>query len=543
MTMLLTESIPLAETHGAPGPAEPPGQPPPGPDLSVLEDRIPRGLQLPRRLALWTAVLGLMYLVLSYQPLWHTDLWGHLAYGRYTWEHRELPATEPLMPLAEGVPLVQTAWLSQLGGYVLFQQFGVTSLQAMYAATITLAVGMLVFAVLSRTQQSILAGLLTVVTFGGVNYQQLLIIRPQLCGLVCFVALFCLLTARWRPWFWGAVALLMAAWANLHGSFVVGLGLCAALWAGRMSDLLWRTRDWRAWIHDRQVRRLLLVAQVAALATLLNPWGLGLYGAVFATSGHPHLQDLIEWEPLTLRMSQGRAAAVCALALIVAYRCSPRRVSAGEVLLLVGLGGAALWTSRMIHWWAPVAAYYLAVHVAAIVRRSWRTVPRESPRSGKWTVVTVGLAWIFFAYTPFGLTLIHGQPQTPEARADRLRRSVSPRTPLEAVAYLSVHPRTGLIFNTYEWGDYLLWAVPQGLQVFVASHAHLVPAEVWQDYLLMLSAGSGWDDRLDRYGVNTVVLDKSSGRALSAALQRDTANWRIDYEDRLAIILVRRQPL
>ena len=67
-------------------------------------------------------------------------------------------------------------------------------------------------------------------------------------------------------------------------------------------------------------------------------------------------------------MKQGQAAAVAALALIVAYRMSPRRVRTTEVLLLVGLGASALWTSRMIVWWAPVAVYCLVLHAAAALR-------------------------------------------------------------------------------------------------------------------------------------------------------------------------------
>ena len=91
---------------------EPVAAAPRGPDLNALEDRVPRWLQAPRVLALWTAVIGLVYLALSYQPLWHTDLWGHLGYGRWIWEHGRLPETEPLMPLAEGMAFIDSAWLT-----------------------------------------------------------------------------------------------------------------------------------------------------------------------------------------------------------------------------------------------------------------------------------------------------------------------------------------------------------------------------------------------------------------------------------------------
>src|SRR5690606_37698765 len=155
----------------------------------------------------------------------------------------------------------------------------------------------------------------------------------------------------------------------------------------------------------------------AAVAVLLNPYGVRLYEGVLTISGNPNLQPLVEWQPLTLRMSQGRAAAAAVLALMFAYRFSPRRVSTTEVLLLTGLGAAALWSSRMLHWWAPVAAWYLALHAAAIVRRFRRrrqTQPRRSWTAG---VACLGLALGLFFVSPFGITLLRGQPEQPQQRA------------------------------------------------------------------------------------------------------------------------------
>ncbi|MGE0377324.1 MAG: hypothetical protein AB7Q45_18085, partial [Planctomycetaceae bacterium] len=353
MSVTVTSPDPVA-SHSVAASHESATKVPQGPDLNVLEDRVPEWLRAPRVLALWTAIIGALYLVLSYQPLWHTDLWGHLAYGRWIWEHGSLPETEPLMPLSRGVPYVDTAWMTQVAGYGLFQRFGVPSMQMFYAATIAGSFILLLAGVLRRTRGAIAAGFVAIITFAVADYQQLLIVRPQLAGLVCFVALFTILTAyRWRPAFWFVIPLLFALWANLHGSFIVGLGLLATCCLGRAIDVYRHLPRVRAITADPIVRRLFVLTELAAVAVLANPYGLGLYAEVFAVAGHPNLQDLIEWEPLTLRMSQGKAFAGCGLALIFAYRFSPRRVRAGEVLLLVGLGGAALWSSRMILWWAP----------------------------------------------------------------------------------------------------------------------------------------------------------------------------------------------
>ncbi|MFG0332119.1 MAG: hypothetical protein ACF8TS_02050, partial [Maioricimonas sp. JB049] len=318
-------------------------------DLSVLQDRIPDWMRLSRAAALLTTVLGVVFVLASYHPLWHTDVWGHLSYGRWIWQHGRLPSTEPLLPLCEGVPMVDPAWLAQLLAFGAYSALGVTALQFLFAACITFASALLAGVIWQRTG-SVLAAVAGMGAALWANYQQLLVARPQLAGLVAFCAVLAIATSsRHRRSDLFLVPVIFAIWANLHGSFPVGLVLLGLLFAGRAVDVFRRTRSVRGVLHDRQTRRLLLLTELAAAAVLINPYGFKLYLAVVTISQNPNLQDLIEWDPLTLRMSQGRAAAVISLALVVLYRLSPRRVSAGEVLALVVFGAATLWSSRMIH--------------------------------------------------------------------------------------------------------------------------------------------------------------------------------------------------
>ena len=525
----------MATTITMPETSETDTQRPELPDASFLEDHLPEWVRTPRVFAGYTAILGLVYFLLNYRPLWHTDLWGHLSYGRRIWQSGTLPSTEPLMPLSAGVPFIDTAWLSQLIGYGAISSLGVTAMQFLYAASITVCLGLLLWRFHQRSQSAVisLAGL---ALFAWADWQQLLIVRPQLAGLLCFVALLMLLTSRrWHPATFVLVPLLFALWANLHGSFPVGLLMLGCFCAGRAIDVLRRTRSIRMAVFDRWLRRYFLLAELAAVGTLLTPYRLALYTGVFSVVGSKNLADLVEWDPLTLRMAQGRAAAIVCLVLVLLYRFSPRRVSAVEALLLATLGAGALWTSRLILWWVPVASYYLVLHGAAVWRRTqWGQSAKEpSPRSSKWSIVAIGLAWVFFGFTPFGLRFLH-------SKEPPLERSLSAGTPVGAVEYLRENPPKGQIFNTYEWGDYLLWAGPDNLQVFAASHAHLIPRTVWQSYMGVIELKSNWERTLDVYGVNTIVLDTQKRGSLIGRLKR-SEEWRTAYEDDQSFVFVRRK--
>lgn len=520
--------------------------PPPAPlaDASMLEDKVPESLKGSAISTGLVLVLSLLFVVLSVRPLWHTDVWGHLAYGRWIAATKAVPAVEPLMPLAKGVPFIDTAWLSQVIGFEAMNRLGMTSLSFLYAASITAMATLLLWRGYRRSQNAWI-GLVGVGLWLGACWQHLAIMRPQLAGMLCFTLLLTLLTSRRRQaWHWLAVPALFAAWANLHGSFVVGLLLIAGLAAGRSLDLAVRCGEFRAIRRDSHVRRLVMMLELAAAAVLLNPYGLRLYAEVFAISNNPNVAELTEWGPLQLRMIQGQMTGVVALLLIVIYRLSPRRVTSAEVLLLFGFGAAALWSSRMLVWWVPLAVTYGMQHAGAIWHATFAPVEPQVPavRNGRWSVISVGIVWICFALTPFGTRLVHGN----DGKLKFANR-VSQQTPLTVTDHLiklaeqNRLPR-GQAFNTYEWGDYLLWAGPPNLKIFLASHVHLVPREVWKDYVAISDGASGWEEMLDRYGVNLIAVDQATHAGLIGRL-RENENWRQTYSDNVGAVFMRRKAI
>ncbi len=506
-------------------------------DPSLLEDRVPDQWKSTRRLTGCVVLLGIVFFYFCVKPLWHTDLWGHLSYGKLIATSRLLPTTEPLMPLSKGEPMVDSAWLSQLIGYGTISTWGLAGVQGLSALCITAACALLLHRALMRTR-SLFFATTAVVMFLWLDWAPLAVVRPQLAGLVCFLLLVHRTTSRHpRAADWWFIPLLHCVWANLHGSFLVGIAWLGVLTVGRAIDLVRRTGTLRSLTHDQTVRRLFLWCELSAAAALINPYGIGLYGEVLSFGQNANLTALTEWQVLDLRAPHGMVFLAMVAVLVCVYRVTPRRVASWEVLILIGLSVATLWSARFIVWWAPVAALLLVTHGRAATQRwfPWQAELAPSPRTGKWSLVSVGLAWIFFAYSPLGMRLMHHR----EPPADR---ALSSFTPVAAVNYLKEHPPQGQVFNTYEWGDYLQWAGPDGVQVFLNSHAHLVPRDVWVHYMQVIQEADGWPDILDRYGVNAILLDHLNRSCLVKRL-KDDPKWRIGYDDKLAIVFLRRKPI
>ncbi len=525
------------------------------PDISVLQDRMPEWFRSPKVFAGFGVLICVLFAFLSFRPLWHMDLWGHLSYGRLLWETglQALWGTEPLMPLSEGIPFVDTAWLSQLIGFGTYELCGPAGLQFLFAFSISICLGLMAWRFYRRTG-SALVTTLGLGAFFLLAWHQMFVnspnmyvpsamLRPQLAGWVCFIGLFtCLTSRRWHKAYWVLIPLLFTLWANLHGSFMVGLLMLGCFLVGRGIDIERRTNRLGAILKDPCTVRYLLLLQLSAIAVLLNPYGLQLYSVVWEFSSNPNLQALIEWDALTLRTNQGIAVALAAVVLMFLYRWTPRRIRSVEVFLLCGFGGLTLYYSRFLIWWAPVAAYYLVLHGNAVLKQDRKSQPvtEPAPRSSVSTVTVLGVFWICFAITPMGSFVVH-QKET------ELLEAAGGITPIRAVEFLKNQeqehklPR-GLIFSSYQWGDYLLWANPRPKSVFVATHLQFIPTTIWRQYFEIVNLDLDYKQVLESHGINIVLLSKSLNAQTIAHLKRDR-DWRMGYEDERAVVLFRKDPI
>ena len=527
------------QQHPSPQPSRPPIP------EEMLQDRMPEWFRIRPAGFLFAIFLGIIFVFFNARRLYHSDLWGHLAYGRLLTTNGSLPLTEPFLPTAEGVPLVDTAWLSQLIGYTAWQAVGAAGIRCLFGILVTFTCGVILHVVYRKTQ-SWLWSVIAVVGLLALEWQPWLVVRPQAAGLACFALLICWTLPRQRSSadYW-RVPLLMMLWSNLHGSFPCGLVLLVAVATGGFFDAWRRSGRLGHALRTHAFLHPAILFSLALIATLINPYGLRLHATVLSFGNHPNLGNLIEWQPLTLRMKQGMTAAFAALTLAIFYRCSPRRIACHELLLLTGFGLPALWTSRMLVWWAPIAACLIGIHGHAIQRAHARrrrpgqlTRPLAAPpdRRSLWTVCSLGIVFISVSLTPLLVQLKTGKRQP-------LEEAVSPQTPVAAVQYLNERQELppGPVFASFGMSDYLAFA-SRGLRPFVTSHVHLIPEEIWQDHLTATRSPENAAEILDRYGINILLIDSRADASLLRSVRKNSA-WQEVFSDNRSVILLRSQPI
>jgi len=503
-----------------------------------VDIRLPGPKRLVGPLLLLAAVAGL-WSMLARQPLWHTDLWGHLSYGRWMIEHGgQLPTADPFLPHASNEPLVDTARWSQLAGYRVLHAGGVEALQLLYATLVTGCTLLAVLPVLaSRHRRRISAATCGAAIFLAVGWQQLEIIRPQLGGLCCFTLLLALMhdprPSRSRVILVGIV---FWAWANLHGSFAIGWLLLITHAAGRAIDRISRTRRWNSWRADRQLAHRLRQAVVGLLTPLVaTPYGYTLPWSAWRISRHPNLADIIEWQPLGWDQSQAKAMLVAVILIAALTIASRQRARSYAWLMLVSTGVATLFCSRMINWWAPVAGLVVALQATAIGGQQRIVAPLPSATRRGLQLAGLVLALVALVTAPASRGLLIRR-ETLSAR----RPMVSAGTPVEVTSWLVEHPPEGMVLAAYEWGDFLIWQGPPRLRLMVASHTHLVPETIWRDYIGVIGVARDWPRRLEDHDIRTLVLDRHRQAGLITALAENPL-WKQDYSDDLAEVWSRKQ--
>jgi hypothetical protein len=416
-----------------------------------------------------------------------------------------IPRTDTWTFTVAGTPWMDQQWGAQALLASAHRVGGFAAIALLRAGLIGLTFALVYLACRAKGADARTSSLLSLGGF--VVCLQTLAMRPQLFAVALFAASLWILAGRHehpaRLW---ALPVLTIVWANVHGSFVfapllVGLAL--------IEDVIGR---------DPKRKRLALIAGLTAIATVVNPFGVGAWVYVKDLSTNPAIRRTItEWAPMSVSTFSGIAffVTVAVIAGWLARRARP--IPWGALLWLGTFFALALPARRGVVWWALVAP----VAVAGLLPARKDRAPHGS------RVLNIGVLAALM-----GLALVMLPWWRPHTEGSLLAEA--PAGLARAAAAL---PAGSRMVVPQPWGSWFAFASPD-TPVFVDPRIELYPADVWNDYLTVRSAGAGWREILDRYNVEGVVADRRTWGPLIAEL-RDDPGWHLSYEDRDGMVFVR----
>lgn len=469
-----------------------------------------------RRLAV--AMLLLALSTMSLREAWDTDMWWHLATGRYIVEKHVIPREDVFSYTAAGQRWFAHEWLTDVLMYSLYRAGGTPAL-IVAASLVVTATFMLVYyssipdepgtagAYTYATVFTVLvAASASAITWGP---------RPQLLNAL-LLALFQTLLRAWVLW---PLPLLTLLWVNLHSGFLLGLALIGVVLVGNGLSYLFASAN----RPTARLRNLALTLALCILAALVNPNGYHMLLYPLGTLGSGAMQSYIqEWAspdfhlraywPFALLLLGG------AMVLILARRPEPP-CPIPDLLLFFGFGFAGLVSARHIPLFAVVATPPVARALGRLLR------PLLHIRSGGGYPL---LNWALL------LLLMAGPLWRLQDVLEKERLLEHARYPAEALEFIREH---GLaerrMYNSYNWGGYLIW---HGLPVFIDGRADVYGDAFIHEYMLAYWLLGDWRVPLDKYEVEYILIESELPLA---RLLEETDEWVQIYRDEVAVIYVR----
>jgi len=475
------------------------------------------------------------------------DTGWHVRIGEWILAHHQAPRKDMFSFTMPNQPFFAWEWLWDVVAAWLHQRWGLGGVVFASVLVISFSTALLYRLVYRRCGNPLVAIVLTGLAAAGASIHWLA--RPHLITMLMMVV-FPTILERVREgqtaWLW-ALPALMIPWTNLHGGFLVGIIIVGTYGAGELlRALLTSEPDERR--HSLRAATGYLAATVGcALASLVNPYGYHLHTHILEYLNDPYQMKYIgEFRGTNFQYPPAIFLEIMLILGLGATVWHVRHKHFAELLMIAGFGHLSLLMVRNMPVYliaaAPIVAGPLTAWLKALAAGPFAGRPRmvfetfvdigeelnPIERLWRWHIAPVAVILLLAAGIASPMAGIKLKPEYNPA--------AYPQNALAALDQSGVRlfEPSQRIFTHDEWGDYLIYKLsPQGFKVFVDGRSDFYGGKFGQDYIDVMNVKYVWQQTLDRYGVDTILL--STDAPLAGAL-KESARWRVAYDDGVAIV-------
>ncbi|MEO8484409.1 MAG: hypothetical protein ABI634_19540 [Acidobacteriota bacterium] len=377
------------------------------------------------------------------------DLWGHLRFGQ------DIVRTGSIVHVDEysftsDRPWINHEWLSEVLFAEAYRVAGPTGLILLKLLIISALLALVWRQVRNVAPSSHATFWIVVLAFVG-TYWRTHSIRPQLFSVLFFAVLLVVIARadEGRRRLLLIVPPMIALWVNLHGGWIVGLGVLGLWVAFRCVDRRLRYSA-RAFVA--------MVGVTAVAATLINPYGVELW-RFLAETVRLGRADIQEWgsiltHPAILGVPWALSCLVAVVALARGGR--PRHI---DYVVIVGLTALASFrVSRLDAFLALAVAILLAPAAGRAWSAQWPSREQQpaGARPGIGMMAITVMALVAMLASALGVVrpsvgcITIGGAWAPDADAGR---------------FIALNRLEGRMLTWFDWGEYAIWHFGPALQV------------------------------------------------------------------------------
>ncbi|MFH1772007.1 MAG: hypothetical protein ABH872_04250 [Candidatus Omnitrophota bacterium] len=446
------------------------------------------------------------------------DLWGHLMYGKDTFENKSLARYDPYSYTAENAPWINHEWLSELIFYSIYRFSGSKGLFLfkILIGLLTALILWLTYAVRKHNYKIISSIIfilsLSVITFG-------FAIRPQIFTYLffsLFIYIIHLLRFKNKNLLW-VLPVITAIWVNLHGGFLAGISLLAIFSVSEALALMFIPREWPLdRLEKKTVINLFTALLFCILAAFINPYGIKLFYFLHETltQSRPYIW---EWYSFKFNIFFIDYALLAGLAVTVLASLifTKTKFSLGEITTLCFILFISLKHIRHIPFFAirsfPLIASFSEAFAASVNQR--KQILYKRIFLIVLVLLTAGIIYPEIANKtrrPFNITV---------------DKSVFP---IQEINFLKSNKLKGNILVDFEWGQYAIWKLYPLCKVSTDGRYRTVyPAALLKEHFDFLHGKSNPENLMNKYPHEWILIKKQRPVTQYLRKQKD---WEIVYE-------------
>ena len=498
---------------------------------------------------LLSAVALTYALLASLRTVSDYDIFWQMATGRWVLQHHSVFSTDVFSYTAQGQP-----WIYPVGSGLLFYVgylaggYGLISWLGAIACVGTIGL-------LLRRGSAVTAAL-AIIAVPAIAARTAP--RADMFTVVLFAAFLSMLweqyeSATSKLWL---LPLLMVAWVNLHLGFVAGLALVGAYIALETLRLFDPQRRQAA----AKILRIALPWLAATVfATLVNPWGWGIYRALFRQEAAMaiHAERITEWakisftaatleQALSIHDPSSSGEWLLVFAVFAAVIAAFRRRWPAAVLL----AGAAWMALRHVRFFALLACVVVVVG-GTVAAPALHAVRSRIQDKRLFTILAAGATAALILLAGLrSADLVSNRYYFNGSDIASFGAGLAWWFPERAMAFIEHESLPPQVLNSYEEGGFVVWRLGSKYRDYIDGRAIPFGPNLFSHVQQILESPPDspvWLHEADVYGINTIVFSVARSYGLKfvgGVLPQfcTSQNWKPVYLDEVSAVFVRRRP-
>lgn len=479
---------------------------------------------------LTNTALFLSVFIASFNVPRDPDLGWHLKYGEYFFQNGQILKDNIFSSMMSDYKWVNHSWISDLLSYFFFDNFGFIGLTVLSASVVALTFFLFSKAFnLTLWNKAVIFPLLFFFVEPVYSHG----FRTQMLSYLLTGVLFLILYAGFEKSkkFFLFLPPLFLVWVNMHGGFILGLILMIAYSSLRLfKEVLDKKIKIQGLINlIKEYRFLVAAILISFFATLVNPFGFGVYREVFNHFGNPWLKYISEWAPFGDLSRQWWSLIAFINLFVVGLGIlffTGRLRSQLPLFLLCTLLILLSFYERRYAW----TLYYISLPILAGISHFFKpnTVKFESIGA-----FIISVVFLFFASSQKGdFSEVKNMTWSKYCSASVILCSPS------AVRFVEENKLANNISTPYSWGGWMIWNYPN-VKPSIDGRMHL-----WKDekeysaFAEYYTNVQDWES-IDRSKYDTVIALKIKPIYKRLTALSKEGKWKKVYEDRFSAVFVR----